>query len=151
MIMGTLGSLNSFDNYNTRITKEEVRDKIYKDSNIEKKIKEGVEDYLDLLILKMYSDNAYSEYDYINNYMLITTEIFEEGYVICDIHIDVNMKIYDYMPKDDNKNERYIALDNTYLMGLNLKFSLKEINDDIENIELRYFNIYGISDNLHQS
>lgn len=151
MIMGTLGSLNSFDNYNTRITKEEVRDKIYKDSNIEKKIKEGVEDYLDLSILKMYSDNAYSEYDYINNYMLITTEIFEEGYVICDIHIDVNMKIYDYMPKDDNKNERYIALDNTYLMGLNLKFSLKEINDDIENIELRYFNIYGISDNLHQS
>ncbi|TVL45291.1 hypothetical protein A9X74_13035 [Brachyspira hyodysenteriae] len=151
MIMGTLGSLNSFDNYNTRITKEEVRDKIYKDSNIEKKIKEGVEDYLDLLILKMYSDNAYSEYDYLNNYMLITTEIFEEGYVICDIHIDVNMKIYDYMPKDDNKNERYIALDNTYLMGLNLKFSLKEINDDIENIELRYFNIYGISDNLHQS
>lgn len=151
MIMGTLGSLNSFDNYNTRITKEEVRDKIYKDSNIEKKIKEGVEDYLDLLILKMYSDNAYSEYDYLNNYMLITTEIFEEGYVICDIHIDVNMKIYDYMPKDDNKNERYLALDNTYLMGLNLKFSLKEINDDIENIELRYFNIYGISDNLHQS
>ncbi|WP_193376880.1 hypothetical protein [Brachyspira hyodysenteriae] len=149
--MGTLGSLNSFDNYNTRITKEEVRDKIYKDSNIEKKIKEGVEDYLDLSILKMYSDNAYSEYDYLNNYMLITTEIFEEGYVICDIHIDVNMKIYDYMPKDDNKNERYIALDNTYLMGLNLKFSLKEINDDIENIELRYFNIYGISDNLHQS
>ncbi|ANN63955.1 hypothetical protein OFR22_06310 [Brachyspira hyodysenteriae] len=151
MIMGTLGSLNSFDNYNTRITKEEVRDKIYKDSNIEKKIKEGVEDYLDLSILKMYSDNAYSEYDYLNNYMLITTEIFEEGYVICDIHIDVNMKIYDYMPKDDNKNERYLALDNIYLMGLNLKFSLKEINDDIENIELRYFNIYGISDNLHQS
>ncbi len=149
--MGTLGSLNSFDNYNTRITKEEVRDKIYKDSNIEKKIKEGVEDYLDLSILKMYSDNAYSEYDYLNNYMLITTEIFEEGYVICDIHIDVNMKIYDYMPKDDNKNERYLALDNIYLMGLNLKFSLKEINDDIENIELRYFNIYGISDNLHQS
>ncbi|KLI17430.1 hypothetical protein SZ47_10490 [Brachyspira hyodysenteriae] len=133
------------------MTKEEVRDKIYKDSNIEKKIKEGVEDYLDLSILKMYSDNAYSEYDYLNNYMLITTEIFEEGYVICDIHIDVNMKIYDYMPKDDNKNERYLALDNIYLMGLNLKFSLKEINDDIENIELRYFNIYGISDNLHQS
>ena len=36
-------------------------------------------------------------------------------------------------------------------MGLNLKFSLKEIDDDIENIELRFFNIYGISDNLHQS
>ena len=144
-------SLNSFNDYKPRITKEDVRDKIYKDSNIEKKIKECVENYLDLSILKKYSDNAYSEYDYINNYMLITTEVFEEGYIICDVHIDVNMKIYDYMPKDDNKNERYIALDNTYLMGLNLKFSLKEIDDDIENIEVRYFNIYGISDNLHQS
>ena len=144
-------SLNSFNDYKPRITKEDVRDKIYKDSNIEKKIKEGVENYLDLSILKKYSDNAYSEYDYINNYMLITTEVFEEGYIICDVHIDVNMKVYDYMPKGDNKNERYIALDNTYLMGLNLKFSLKEIDDDIENIEVRYFNIYGISDNLHQS
>ena len=149
--MWTLGSINGFNNYKPRITKEEVRDKIYKDSNIEKKIKEGVENYLDLSILKKYSDNAYSEYDYINNYMLITTEVFEEGHIICDIHIDVNMKVYDYMPKGDNKNERYIALDNTYLMGLNLKFSLKEIDDDIENIELRFFNIYGISDNLHQS
>lgn len=144
-------SLNSFNDYKPRITKEDVRDKIYKDSNIEKKIKEGVENYLDLSILKKYSDNAYSEYDYINNYMLITTEVFEEGYIICDVHIDVNIKVYDYIPKDDNKNERYIALDNTYLMGLNLKFSLKEIDDDIENIEVRYFNIYGISDNLHQS
>ena len=149
--MGTLGSINGFNNYKPRITKEEVRDKIYEDSNIEKKIKEGVENYLDLSILKKYSDNAYSEYDYLNNYMLITTEVFEEGHIICDIHIDVNMKVYDYMPKGDNKNERYIALDNTYLMGLNLKFSLKEIDDDIENIELRFFNIYGISDNLHQS
>ena len=149
--MGTLGSINGFNNYKPRITKEEVRDKIYEDSNIEKKIKEGVENYLDLSILKKYSDNAYSEYDYINNYMLITTEVFEEGHIICDIHIDVNMKVYDYMPKGNNKNERYIALDNTYLMGLNLKFSLKEIDDDIENIELRFFNIYGISDNLHQS
>lgn len=149
--MGTLGSINGFNNYKPRITKEEVRDKIYKDSNIEKKIKEGVENYLDLSILKKYSDNAYSEYDYLNNYMLITTEVFEEGHIICDIHIDVNMKVYDYMPKGDNKNERYVALDNTYLMGLNLKFSLKEIDDDIENIELRFFNIYGISDNLHQS
>lgn len=149
--MGTLGSINGFNNYKPRITKEEVRDKIYKDSNIEKKIKEGVENYLDLSILKKYSDNAYSEYDYLNNYMLITTEVFEEGHIICDIHIDVNMKVYDYMPKGNNKNERYIALDNTYLMGLNLKFSLKEIDDDIENIELRFFNIYGISDNLHQS
>ena len=151
MVMGTLGSINGFNNYKPRITKEEVRDKIYEDSNIEKKIKEGVENYLDLSILKKYSDNAYSEYDYLNNYMLITTEVFEEGHIICDIHMDVNMKVYDYMPKGDNKNERYIALDNTYLMGLNLKFSLKEIDDDIENIELRFFNIYGISDNLHQS
>ncbi|MEI0559585.1 hypothetical protein R4I99_12730 [Brachyspira intermedia] len=144
-------SLNSFNDYKPRITKEDVRDKIYKDSSIEKKIKEGVENYLDLSILKKYSDNAYSEYDYLNNYMLITTEVFEDGYIICDVHIDVNMKVYDYMSKGDNKNERYIALDNTYLMGLNLKFSLKEIDDDIENIELRFFNIYGISDNLHQS
>ncbi|ASJ22797.1 hypothetical protein BHAMNSH16_09310 [Brachyspira hampsonii] len=132
------------------MTKEEVRDKIYKDLNIEKKIKEGAENYLDSLILKMYSNNAYSEYDYLNSYMLITTEIFEGGYIICDIHIDINMKVYDYMPKDNNKNERYIALDNTYLMGLNLKFLLKDINDNIENIEVRYFNIYGVSDNLHQ-
>lgn len=144
-------SINSFNYYKPRITKEDVKDKIYKDSSIEKKIKEGVENYLDLSILKKYSDNAYSEYDYLNNYMLITTEIFEEGYIICDVHIDVNMKVYDYMSKGDNKNERYVALDNTYLMGLNLKFSLKEIDDDIENIELRFFNIYGISDNLHQS
>uniref|UniRef100_UPI003F4B06B0 hypothetical protein n=1 Tax=Brachyspira catarrhinii TaxID=2528966 RepID=UPI003F4B06B0 len=151
MIMLDSESLNSFNDYKPRITKEDVRDKIYKDSNIEKKIKEGVENYLDLSILKKYSDNAYSEYDYINNYMLITTEVFEEGYIICDVHIDVNMKVYDYIPKNDNKNERYIALDNTYLMGLNLKFLLKEIDDDIENIELRFFNIYGISDNLHQS
>ncbi|CRF34779.1 hypothetical protein BRSU_2242 [Brachyspira suanatina] len=149
--MNNLDAMNSFNDYKPRITKEEVRDKIYKDSNIEKKIKEGVENYLDLFILKKYSDNAYSEYDYINNYMLITTEVFEEGYIISDVHIDVNIKVYDYMPKGDNKNERYIALDNTYLMGLNLKFSLKEIDDDIENIEVRYFNIYGVSDNLHQS
>ncbi|WP_440148957.1 hypothetical protein [Brachyspira intermedia] len=151
MIMLDSESLNSFNDYKPRITKEDVRDKIYKDSSIEKKIKEGVENYLDLSILKKYSDNAYSEYDYLNNYMLITTEVFEDGYIICDVHIDVNMKVYDYMSKGDNKNERYIALDNTYLMGLNLKFSLKEIDDDIENIELRFFNIYGISDNLHQS
>lgn len=150
--MGTLENLdiNDFNNYSSRITKEEVRDKIYKDFNIEKKIKEGAENYLDSLILKMYSNNAYSEYDYLNNYMLITTEIFEGGHIICDIHIDINMKVYDYMPKDNNKNERYIALDNTYLMGLNLKFLLKDINDNIENIEVRYFNIYGVSDNLHQ-
>ena len=109
-------SLNSFNDYKPRITKEDVRDKIYKDSNIEKKIKEGVENYLDLSILKKYSDNAYSEYDYINNYMLITTEVFEEGYIICDVHIDVNMIIYDYSSKDDNKKERYIALNNNYLM-----------------------------------
>ena len=70
--------------------------------------------------------------------------------VICisDVHIDVNMIIYDYSSKDDNKKERYIALNNNYLMGLNLKFTLRNIDDDIEDIEVRYFNIYGFTDNL---
>lgn len=143
-----MGTLENFDvhniNNNERITKEAVREKVYKDKNVERAIKEGVENYLDFAVLKMYSNTAYSEYDYTNNYMLITTEILE-GYVISDIHIDVNMIVYDY---DAVKRERYIALNKTYLMGLNLKFSLKDINDDIEDIEVRYFNIYGVSDNI---
>ena len=102
---------------------------------------------MDLAVLKLYSNNAVAEYEYINDYMFITTEILENGYVISDIHIDVNMIIYDYMSKDDNKRERYIALDKNYLMGLNLKFLLKDIDDDIDNIETRYFTIYGVSDN----
>lgn len=143
-----MGTLENFDvhniNNNERITKEAVREKVYKDKSVEMAIKEGVENYLDFAVLKMYSNTAYSEYDYTNNYMLITTEILE-GYVISDIHIDVNMIVYDY---DAVKREIYIALNKTYLMGLNLKFSLKDINDDIEDIEVRYFNIYGVSDNI---
>ena len=145
-------TLENFDVHNlnnsiSRMTKEEVREKVYKDKNIEKEKKKGVENYLDYSILKMYSDNAVSEYEYLNKYTLITTEVFEEGYVISDIHIDVNMIVYDYMSKDDGKKERYMALNKTYLMGLNLKFSLKNINDEIEDIEVRYFNIYGVTSN----
>ena len=147
-----MGTLENFDVHNlnnssSRMTKEEVREKVYKDKNIEEAIKKGVENYLDYSILKMYSDNAVSEYEYLNKYTLITTEVFEEGYVISDIHIDVNMIVYDYMSKDDGKKERYMALNKTYLMGLNLKFSLKNINDEIEDIEVRYFNIYGVTSN----
>lgn len=148
--MGTLENfdINNINNYNKNINKEIIRDKVYKDENIYNAIKQGVEFFLDSNILKMYSDNAYSEYEYINNYTLITTEIFDNGYIISDIHIDVNMIVYDYANKDDNKRERYIALNKTYLIGLNIKFLLKEINDIIKNIEVRYFTIYGITDNL---
>ena len=148
--MGTLENFNvhNLNNYNNRMTKEQVRDKVYKDKNIENAIKNGVENYLDSIMKQLYSDTANSEYEYLNNYTLITAEIFEEGYVISDVHIDVNMIIYDYADKDDGKKERYIALNNNYLMGLNLKFSLKNIDDDIEDIEVRYFNIYGFTDNL---
>lgn len=143
-----MGENLDINNLNSnRINKLEVRDKAYKDKNIEKAIKDGVENYLDLAVLKLYSNNAVAEYEYINDYMFITTEILENGYVISDIHIDVNMIINDYMSKDDNKRERYIALDKNYLMGLNLKFLLKDIDDDIDNIETRYFTIYGVSNN----
>ena len=74
------------------MTKEEVREKIYKDKNIEMIIKDNTENYLDFAVLKRYSDNAVSEYEYIENYSLITTEVFENGYVISDIHINVHMK-----------------------------------------------------------
>ncbi|WP_176720581.1 hypothetical protein [Brachyspira hampsonii] len=150
--MGTLENfdVNNLNNYGSKMSKEEVRDKVYKDKNIELAIKEGVENYLDFTILKMYPNNASCDYEYTNNYTIITTEIFKEGYVISDIHIDVTMIVYDYMNRDDNKKERYIALNKTYLMGLNLKFFLKSIDEDIEDIEVRYFNIYGVSDNLHQ-
>ena len=42
--MGTLENMdiNNIANSNDRITKEEAREKIYKDKNIEKAIKEGV-------------------------------------------------------------------------------------------------------------
>ncbi|WP_297204945.1 hypothetical protein [uncultured Brachyspira sp.] len=148
--MGTLENFNVHDlgNYNSRMTKEQVRDKVYKDKNIEIAIKDGVENYLDSIMKQLYPSTASAEYEYLSDYTLITTEIFEEGYVISDVHIDVNMIIYDYSSKDDNKKERYIALNNNYLMGLNLKFTLRNIDDDIEDIEVRYFNIYGFTDNL---
>ena len=100
------------------MTKEEVREKIYKDKNIETIIKDNTEIYLDFAVLKKYSNNAVSEYEYIGKYSLITTEIFENGYVISDIHINVNMKVYDYMSIDDNKKERYIASDKNYFFVL---------------------------------
>lgn len=149
--MGTLENMdiNNIANSDSRITKEEVREKIYKDKNIEKAIKEGVENFLDNAELKKYSLDlaAYSEYEYINNFVLITTEVLDNGYILSDIHIDVNMIVYDYFLNDNNKKEKFIALNNNYFIGLNLKFFLKNIEDDIEDITVRYFSIYGFCDN----
>ena len=149
--MGTLENMdiNNIANSNGGITKEEAREKIYKDKNIEKAIKEGVENFLDNAELQKYSSDsgAYSEYEYLNNFVLITTEILDNGYILSDIHIDVNMIVYDYFLNADGKKEKYIALNNNYLIGLNLKFFLKNIEDDIEDIQVRYFSIYGFSDN----
>lgn len=149
--MGTLENMdiNNIVNSNGGITKEEAREKIYKDKNIEKAIKEGVENFLDNAELQKYSSDsgAYSEYEYLNNFVLITTEILDNGYILSDIHIDVNMIVYDYFLNAEGKKEKYIALNNNYLIGLNLKFFLKNIEDDIEDIQVRYFSIYGFSDN----
>lgn len=149
--MGTLENMdiNNIANSDSRITKEEVREKIYKDKNIEKAIKEGVENFLDNAELKKYSLDlaAYSEYEYINNFVLITTEVLDNGYILSDIHIDVNMIVYDYFLNDNNKKEKFIALNNNYLIGFNLKFFLKNIEDDIEDITVRYFSIYGFCNN----
>lgn len=149
--MGTLENMdiNNIANSSGRITKEEAREKIYKDKNIEKAIKEGVENFLDNTELQKYSSDsgAYSEYEYLNNFVLITTEVLDDGYILCDIHIDVNMIVYDYFLNAASKKEKYIALNNNYLIGLNLKFFLKNIEDDIEDIQVRYFSVYGFSDN----
>lgn len=149
--MGTLENMdiNNIANSSGRITKEEAREKIYKDKNIEKAIKEGVENFLDNTELTKYSSDsgAYSEYEYINNFVLITTEVLDNGYILSDIHIDVNMIVYDYFLNAENKKEKYIVLNNNYLIGLNLKFFLKNIEDDIEDIQVRYFSVYGFSDN----
>ena len=149
--MGTLENMdiNNIANSRGRITKEEAREKIYKDKNIEKAIKEGVENFLDNTELQKYSSDsgAYSEYEYLNNFVLITTEVLDDGYILCDIHIDVNMIVYDYFLNEASKKEKYIALNNNYLIGLNLKFFLRKIEDDIEDIQVRYFSIYGFSDN----
>ena len=150
--MGTLENMdiNNIANSSGRITKEEAREKIYKDKNIEKAIKEGVENFLDNTELTKYSSDsgAYSEYEYINNFVLITTEVLDNGYILSDIHIDVNMIVYDYFLNAENKKEKYIVLNNNYLIGLNLKFFLKNIEDDIEDIQVRYFSVYGFSKNL---
>lgn len=149
--MGTLENMdiNNIANSSGRITKEEAREKIYKDKNIEKAIKEGVENFLDNTELTKYSSDsgAYSEYEYLNNFVLITTEVLDNGYILSDIHIDVNMIVYDYFLNAENKKEKYIVLNNNYLIGLNLKFFLKNIEDDIEDIQVRYFSVYGFSDN----
>lgn len=149
--MGTLENMdiNNIVNSGSRITKEEIREKIYKDKNIEKAIREGIENFLDNTELKKYSlDSAsYSEYEYINNFVLITTEVLDNGYILSDIHIDVNMIVYDYILNDNNKKEKFVASNNNYLIGFNLKFFLKNIEDDIEDIIVRYFSIYGFSDN----
>lgn len=149
--MGTLENLdiNNIKNSCGRISKEEVREKIYKDKNIEKAIKEGVENFLDNTEFKKYSldSGAYAEYEYLNNFVLITTEILEDGYILSDIHIDVNMIVNDYSLNADNKKERFIALNNNYLIGLNLKFFLKNIEDNIDDIQVRYFSVYGFSNN----
>lgn len=149
--MGTLENMdiNNIVNSGSRITKEEIREKIYKDKNIEKAIREGIENFLDNTELKKYSlDSAsYSEYEYINNFVLITTEVLDNGYILSDIHIDVNMIVYDYILNDNNKKEKFVASNNNYLIGFNLKFFLKNIEDDIEDIIVRYFSIYGFSNN----
>lgn len=150
--MGTLENMdiNNIKNSCGRISKEEVREKIYKDKNIEKAIKEGVENFLDNTELKKYylDSGAYTEYEYLNNFVLITTEILDDGYILSDIHIDVNMIVNDYSLNADNKKERFIALNNNYLIGLNLKFFLKNIEDDIDDIQVRYFSVYGFSKNI---
>ena len=150
--MGTLENMdiNNIVNSNNRITKEEAREKIYKDKNIEKAIKEGVENFLDNAELQKYSSDsgAYSEYEYLNNFVLITTEVLDNGYILSDIHIDVNMIVYDYFLNAEGKKEKYLALNNNYLIGLNLKFFLKNIEDDIEDIQVRYFSVYGFSKNI---
>lgn len=119
--MGTLENMDIRNTANScdRISKEEVKEKIYKDKNIEKAIKEGIENFLDNLELKKYSSTAYSEYRYINNFVLITAEVLDNGYILSDIHIDVNMKVYDYFLDDIEENKKYVALDNNYLIYTN--------------------------------
>lgn len=154
--MGTLENMDIRNKANScdRISKEEVKEKIYKDKNIEKAIKEGIENFLDNLELKKYSSTAYSEYRYINNFVLITAEVLDNGYILSDIHIDVNMKVYDYFLDDIEENKKYVALDNNYLIGFNLKFFLRNDNkrnndkdESIEDIQVRYFSIYGFTNN----
>lgn len=124
-----------------------IREKIYSDKNLDKKIKEEVENYLDNSVLKLYSSSCASEYSYNNNFEVVTTEIFEEGYILSDIHIEVDMIVYDYISNnDDYKKERKVLINNKYFIGFNIRFSLNSDNT-IENVIVRYFNIYAISKN----
>ncbi|SUW00394.1 Uncharacterised protein [Brachyspira pilosicoli] len=124
-----------------------IREKIYSDKNLDKKIKEEVENYLDNSVLKLYSSSCVSEYSYNNNFEVVTTEIFEEGYILSDIHIEVDMIVYDYISNnDDYKKERKVLINNKYFIGFNIRFSLNSDNT-IENVIVRYFNIYAISKN----
>lgn len=128
------------------MNKYDIREKIYNDKNLEKKIKEEVENYLDNSVLKLYSSSCVSEYSYNNNFEVVTAEIFEDGYILSDIHIEVDMVIYDYISNDDYKKERKVLINNKYFIGFNIRFSLNS-NNTIENLILRYFNIYAISQN----
>ena len=123
-----------------------IREKIYSDKNLEKKIKEEVENYLDNSVLKLYSSSCVSEYSYNNNFEVVTAEIFEDNYILSDIHMEVDMIIYDYISNgDDYKKERKVLINNKYFIGFNIRFNLN--NDVIDNLILRYFNIYAISKN----
>lgn len=124
-----------------------IREKIYSDKNLEKKIKEEVENYLDNSILKIYPSSCVSEYSYNNNnFEVVTTEIFEEGYILSDIHIEVDMVVYDYISNDDYKRERKVLINNKYFIGFNIRFNFNSDNT-IDNFVARYFNIYAISQN----
>lgn len=99
------------------MNKYDIREKIYNDKNLEKKIKEEVENYLDNSVLKLYSSSCVSEYSYNNNFEVVTAEIFEEGYILSDIHIEVDMVVYDYISNDDYKRERKVLINNKYFIG----------------------------------
>ncbi|MEI0530093.1 hypothetical protein R4I97_00885 [Brachyspira pilosicoli] len=131
---------------NNKMDKYYIREKIYSDKNLEKKIKEEVENYLDNSVLKLYPPFCVSEYSYNNNFEVVTAEIFEDSYILSDIHIEVDMVIYDYISHDDYKKERKVLINNKYFIGFNIRFSLNS-NNTIENLILRYFNIYAISKN----
>ena len=129
------------------MNKYDIREKIYNDKNLEKKIKEEVENYLDNCVLKLYSSSCVSEYSYNNNFEVVTAEIFEDNYILSDIHMEVDMIIYDYISNgDDYKKERKVLINNKYFIGFNIRFSLNS-NNTIANLILRYFNIYAISQN----
>lgn len=57
------------------------------------------------------------------------------------------MIVYDYISNnDDYKKEGKVLINNKYFIGFNIRFSLNSDNT-IENVIVRYFNIYAISKN----